>query len=202
MNRRIVFFDCEFGKADKRLHDAGAVCTDGSVYHGADLQEFQHFLQKADILCGHNILAHDLELLKPLLETGLSSFFEKRSFGILTPFISKHNRLKIDTLYLSALFFPQKPYHRLLKDEKFISEELCNPVNDAQKCRTLFWECVEAYRSFPTSLQKIYYGLLKNTEAFGGFFEYLAVHFDDIDLATTIADTYKPKFSIRPSRDF
>ena len=34
---------------------------------------------------------------------------------------------------------------------------------------------------------------MKNTEAFGGFFEYLAIHFDDIDLATTIADTYKGK---------
>ena len=193
MNRRIVFFDCEFGKADKRLHDAGAVCTDGTVYHGADLQAFRRYIQKADILCGHNILAHDLELLKPLFQTGLSSFLEKRSFGILTPFIGKHNRLKIDTLYLSALFFPQKPYHRLLKDEKFISEELCNPVNDAQKCRTLFWECVEAYRSLPAQLQKIYYGLLKNTEAFGGFFEYLDVHFDGVDLAAAILETYKGK---------
>lgn len=193
MNRRIVFFDCEFGKADRRLHDAGAVCTDGTVYHGANVLEFQHFLQKADILCGHNILAHDLELLKPLFQTGLSSLLEKSPFGILTPFIGKHNRLKIDTLYMSALFFPQKPYHRLLKDEKFISEELCNPINDAQKCRTLFWECDEAYRSLPKPLQKIYYGLLKNTEAFGGFFEYLDVHFDDVDLVATILGTYKGK---------
>ena len=74
MDRSIVFFDCEFGKADKRLYEAGAVCTDGSTYHGANIREFQHYLEKADILCGHNILAHDIELLKPL--------FQRRFFRI------------------------------------------------------------------------------------------------------------------------
>lgn len=185
MGRCIVFFDCEFGKADKRLYEAGAVCTDGSTYHGANIREFQQYLEKADILCGHNILAHDLELLKPL--------FQRRSFGIFPSFITKASRLKIDTLYLSVLLFPKKPYHRLVKDEKFISEELCNPVNDAQKCRTLFWECVEAYKSLPDDMQRIYYGLLKDTEAFGGFFSYLDVHFNEIDLEEAICEAYKGK---------
>jgi ATP-dependent DNA helicase RecQ len=37
----------------------------------------------------------------------------------------------IDTLPLSPLLFPKKPYHRLIKDDKLFSDQLNNPINDA-----------------------------------------------------------------------
>lgn len=41
----------------------------------------------------------------------------------------------IDTLYLSPLLFPHRPYHKLLKDDKLQTEEINNPLNDAKKAK-------------------------------------------------------------------
>jgi len=43
-------------------------------------------------------------------------------------------------LFLSPLLFPEKPYHRLLKDDKLQPEELNNPVNDSKKAEELFYD--------------------------------------------------------------
>ena len=190
MDKCVVFFDCEFAKADQRLYDAGAISTDGAVFHGAEVSKFRDFLERADILCGHNILAHDLKLLKSLFSSSLSSLFQKI---LVKPFGHKKTPLKIDTLYLSALLFPKKPYHRLVKDEKLITEELCNPVNDAQKCQTLFLESVETFRALPAFMQVIFYGLLNKQEAFEGFFDYLGYHTDFQNLAPFIKDHFEGK---------
>ncbi len=52
-------------------------------------------------LCGHNIIDHDIKYIKPFL---------------------RREYILIDTLYLSPLLFPRKPYHNLLKDDKILSE--------------------------------------------------------------------------------
>lgn len=193
MNKRIVFFDCEFSTEDKRLYDAGAVYEDGAVYHGSNIEDFQNFLQPAEILCGHNILAHDLKLLEPHFASRIPKLFQQSSLKIFAPLIGKISKPKIDTLYLSALLFPKKPYHRLVKDEKIISEEFCNPVADAQKCQTLFFESVEAFKALDNDLQRIFYGLLNKTDAFSGFFHYLNFHFD----ASNLKDLIKARFHDR-----
>ena len=79
----------------------------------------------------------------------------------------------IDTLYLSALLFPRKPYHALVKDEKLLTYELNNPVNDALKAKELFFDEVKAFHELTDSLQQIFFLLLREQQEFKGFFHYI-----------------------------
>ncbi|MCL2374648.1 MAG: DEAD/DEAH box helicase, partial [Treponema sp.] len=79
----------------------------------------------------------------------------------------------IDTLYLSPLLFPKKPYHRLLKDDKMLTDELNNPLNDAKKAKCLFDEEVAAFKNLDEQFQQIYYNLLKGQREFKDFFSYI-----------------------------
>lgn len=75
----------------------------------------------ASFVLGHNVLAHDLPVLRelapdsPLLQLPV-----------------------IDTLRLSPLAFPQNPYHRLIKDYKLIRDSLNSPLSDCRSTLTLF----------------------------------------------------------------
>src|SRR5690606_33253316 len=79
----------------------------------------------------------------------------------------------IDTLHLSPLLFPAKPYHKLVKDDKLNVEELNNPLNDAIKARDLFHDEVTAFRALDRSTQEVLFHLLHADEPFKGFFEYM-----------------------------
>ena len=100
---RYGFVDIEVGIKDRKIHDIGALRWDGAVYHSANRQELMNFLKDVDFVCGHNIINHDARYL----------------FGEKT-----HRCLLVDTLFLSPLLFPERPYHRLLKDDKLISEQI------------------------------------------------------------------------------
>jgi len=115
----IVFIDTEVNRKSKKALDIGAVKEDGREFHSGSLSAFAGFLRGCTYVCGHNILYHDLKYLKSEISESGASFF-------------------IDTLYLSPLLFPKKPYHRLVKDDKLTVDELNNPLNDAKKARDLF----------------------------------------------------------------
>mgnify|MGYP002412172435 CR=1 FL=1 len=108
--------------------DIGSVKGDGSTFHSNMTAEFIRFLQGAQYLCGHNIFQHDLKYVHDILDTA----------GI-------NRSLCIDTLYLSPLLFPARPYHALLKDDKLPTDELNNPLNDSIKARDLFFDEVTAF---------------------------------------------------------
>ena len=126
---------------------------DGAVLHTQSAQDFNAFISKCNTICGHNIIGHDLKYLQ-----------------------LQGNHTIIDTLPLSPLLFPRKPYHRLVKDDKLQVDELNNPVNDAQKARDLFYDEVEAWNALSPKRQMIYCGLLEHTHEFGGFFNWLGMH--------------------------
>lgn len=69
--------------------------------------------------------------------------------------------------------FPNKPYHKLLKDDKLLTDELNNPLNDAVKAKELFYDEINAFSELDDELKFIYYMLLKNSPYFSGFFDYL-----------------------------
>ena len=121
MARSIAFIDSEVGINDKRIHDLGAVRNDRATFHSASLQEFSKFTADVEFLCGHNIIHHDMAYIRPHLADSFSAKC-------------------IDTLYLSPLLFPKRPYHALLKDDKLQVDELNNPLNDAQKAEKLFYD--------------------------------------------------------------
>lgn len=154
MAERIVFIDSEVGVSDHKVIDLGAVREDGTQFHSPSIRDFSAFLSGAGFLCGHNIIHHDLRYLRPLLGR---------------PLLAK----PIDTLYLSPLLFPERPYHALLKDDKLQTDELNNPLNDAKKARRLFYDEVNAFSELPARRKEIFYGLLSPLEEFSGFFAFV-----------------------------
>ena len=147
---RIAFINTEVGVDSQKVQDYGAVRNDGAALHTQSAQEFYAFVSGCDTICGHNILNFDLHYLH-----------------------LKGEHRYIDTLPLSPLLFPRKPYHRLVKDDKLQVDELNNPVNDAKKARDLFYDEVEAWNALSAKRKAIYRGLLENTREFRGFFDWI-----------------------------
>ena len=152
--QNIIFIDSEIGIADKKIHDIGAIRQDGAIFHSPNVRDFIDFIKDAEFICGHNIVHHDLKFLAPALEGKLSA-------------------IPIDTLYLSPLLFPKRPYHALLKDDKIQSDELNNPLNDSIKAQALFADEVTAFSELPPKLKQIFYMLLNEHSEFTGFFSYI-----------------------------
>lgn len=146
----IAFFDTEVNPQTKKVADYGVVREDGAVLHTHSKTDFDAFISMCDTLCGHNIINHDLKY------TAL-----------------RGNPTIVDTLFLSPLLFPKRPYHHLVKDDKLQVDELNNPVNDSMKARDLLNDEVAAWNQLSTDRKEIYYQLLKNTPEFDGFFEFI-----------------------------
>lgn len=146
----IVFIDTEVGVQTKKVEDYGAIRDDGAQLHTHSKSDFDAFVSKCDTVCGHNIINHDLKYIT-----------------------LKGNPTIVDTLFLSPLLFPKRPYHNLVKDDKLQVDELNNPLNDAVKARDLFYDEVAAWKLLSPDRQEIYYQLLDNTDEFKGFFKYI-----------------------------
>ncbi|NLW32066.1 MAG: RecQ family ATP-dependent DNA helicase [Fibrobacter sp.] len=153
----IAFFDTEINPKTLKVLDIGCIKDSGEIYHSSSIPGFTSFLKGSQFACGHNIFNHDLKYVgDSVIRAGID--------------ISNC----IDTLYLSPLLFPKRPYHALVKDEKLQSEELNNPLNDSQKARSLFNDEVNAFQYAPEELQQIFFCLLKNQKEFRAFFRYLS----------------------------
>ena len=112
----------------------------------------------------------------------------------LTPLFPKEIKGKIiDTLYLSPLLFPKRPYHKLLKDDKLQVDELNNPVNDSQKASALFYDEVNAFWQLSPERKKIFCGLLYPFEEFQGFFDYVDFKPYAYKMPEMILEEYKDK---------
>lgn len=164
----IVFIDAEINPSNGQVLDIGAVKEDNSQFHSAVRNEFSDFISDSIFVCGHNIIEHDLKYLKDCIN---------------------HNINVIDTLCLSPLLFPNKPYHSLLKDDKLQTDELNNPLNDAIKAKELFYDEINAFEKLNFDLQNIYYTLLKNNDKFKGFFKYTGIQLE-VDVENVIREAF------------
>jgi hypothetical protein len=86
----ILFFDLEVHKKSKHILEIGALLR-GDQLRKKSVESFVHFAGGASLLCGHNIIDHDLPILKkypeaagPCLQsrpsipyTGQPSFFQR-----------------------------------------------------------------------------------------------------------------------------
>lgn len=149
---RYAFIDIEVGVKDHKIHDIGALRHDGGIFHSAIKHDLLDFLKDVDFICGHNIIHHDSKYI----------FGEK-----------PHKYLLVDTLYLSPLLFPERPYHHLLKDDKLIVDQINNPVNDCKKARDLLMDEVAVWSNLSPSLQTIYSTLLHDRAEFDGFLAFV-----------------------------
>lgn len=82
-----------------------------------------------------------------------------------------HHWHLVDTLYMSPILFPERPYHRLLKDDKLMSDQMNNPVNDCEKARDLLFDEIGKWRSLSENKRRIYTSLLRGRPEFEGFLE-------------------------------
>ena len=146
----IAFIDTEVDPQSKKVVDYGAVREDGAVLHSHSKADFDAFVSKCDTICGHNIINHDLKY------TSL-----------------RGNPTIVDTLFLSPLLFPKRPYHNLVKDDKLQVDELNNPANDSMKARDLLNDEIAAWHQLSRDRQEIYYQLLHQAPEFEGFFKYI-----------------------------
>ncbi len=120
------------------VHDIGAVSYTGPSSAGvprferrdlarqeteADLTELDNFCQPSRFILGHNLIGHDLPVLRSRY-----------------PHLDLLRKPAIDTLYLSPLAFPRNPYHHLVKDYKLVRDTINDPVADAQLSLTVFQE--------------------------------------------------------------
>ena len=174
MANTVVFIDSEVGIADKKIYDLGAI-RDGNVcFHSASINNFCDFISGADFLCGHNIIHHDLKYIEAAAGRKISSKV-------------------IDTLYLSPLLFPKRPYHALLKDDKLQTDELNNPLNDSKKARQLFYDEVNAFIALSLKMKQIFYCLLHDAVEFEAFFEYIDFYCAVNDAETLIKSEFAGK---------
>jgi len=151
---RYAIVDVEVGMKDRKIHDIGALRWDGATYHAADKRAAMAFLANVDYVCGHNIMHHDAKYL-------LGEDAQRWTL--------------IDTLYVSPLLFPERPYHRLLKDDKLVSEQMNNPVNDCEKARDLLMDEVAQWELLSEARKVIYATLLHDVPEFKGFMAFVGV---------------------------
>lgn len=154
--KSIAFFDLEVQEKTGKVLDYGAVYPDGRSLHTGKRNEFVSFIKDADYLCGHNIIKHDIRFIAEDLEQS-----------------GKCNDNYIDTLLLSPLLFPLRPYHRLIKDDKLQADEQNNPLSDSRKAMEAFLEETDAFNHLSDSLKSVYYQLLGEIPGFKGFFGYM-----------------------------
>lgn len=145
---RYAFVDVEVGLKDKRIHDIGILRWDGAKYHSADKRAAISFLEDVDFVCGHNVIHHDMKYL-------LGDEVQRWQL--------------VDTLYVSPLLFPERPYHHLLKDDKLMNEQMNNPVNDCEKACDLLMDEIAKWKALPDVHRFIYATLLRDVPEFAGF---------------------------------
>ena len=169
----IAFVDTEIEPKSRMILDIGSVKGDGSTFRSNSVADFISFLKGTQFICGHNIFNHDLKYIdKAIIDAGINT------------------RNIIDTLYLSPLLFPSKPYHALLKDDKLQSEDSNNPLNDSIKAKDLFFDEVAAFQQTDETLKQILYLLLNDKREFHSFYHFIAYTSSDTNLEKLIREKF------------
>ncbi|HUN02248.1 MAG TPA: DEAD/DEAH box helicase [Niabella sp.] len=170
----IAFVDTEIDAKSRKILDIGSVMHNGNLFHSNSITDFIKFLNETAFICGHNIFNHDIKYIdKALSDAGINS------------------TNIIDTLFLSPLLFPAKPYHSLLKDDKLQTEEINNPLNDAIKAKGLFFDEVAAFNQTDEALKQVFYLLLNNKKEFHAFFRFIAYRSDETNAEKVIREKFK-----------
>jgi ATP-dependent DNA helicase RecQ len=170
----IIFIDTEIEPKSGKVLDIGSVKDNGASFHKTSIAEFIQFLNGTQFVCGHNIFNHDIKYIGKALNDA----------GICSSNI-------IDTLFLSPLLFPTKPYHSLLKDDKLQSEDTNNPLNDSIKAKDLLNDEIATFKQTDDTLKQIFYLLLNDKKEFYAFFRYIRYSSTSIDIKILIREKFK-----------
>jgi len=169
----IAFVDTEIEPKSRKILDIGSVKDNGNSFHSNSVSAFIDFLKGTKFICGHNIFNHDLKYIQK---------------AVTDANINPSNI--IDTLYLSPLLFPKKPYHALLKDDKLQTEDANNPLNDSIKAKDLFFDEIAAFEETDETLKQIFYLLLNEKMEFHSFFHFIDYRSIDYSLEKLIREKF------------
>jgi len=152
----ILFFDLEVNEVTKKIEEVG-IKYNGIDFREARPQKLIDYIGKSNYICGHNIIHHDLKFLKPYLKD--KSILREKKI--------------IDTLLFSPLLYPEKPYHKLVKDYRLVGTHTNDPIADCELVKILLHDLINVYNNLSKELQSIYFGLLSQNDDYSGFFKYL-----------------------------
>jgi len=153
---QITFLDTEIQPKTGKILDIGAIKESGETFHSNSIDELRRFLSNSEYICGHNIIDHDVKYLRKVIDDDIIAGYKY-----------------VDTLFLSPLLYPRKPYHKLLKDDKLQNDELNNPLSDAKKSKDLFYDEIDAFNKLDVELKQLYHSLLGEKEHYASFFEFV-----------------------------
>ncbi len=130
-----VFVDIEVA-SDGEIWKAGALGRDWSLERSGSavpalIRDLDNRLSRGGILCGHNVLDHDI----PILQERFSGL---RSIGVVPV---------LDSLFLSPLAFPKKPYHALVKDKELVCQRN-QPLTDCGASARVLSDMLEVFSGF------------------------------------------------------
>ena len=164
--------DVEVGLKDHKIHDIGALKHDDTTFHKTSKEELFVFLNDINYICGHNIIHHDAKYL----------FANDTCHWIL-----------VDTLYISPLLFPERPYHRLVKDDKLICEQMDNPVTDCKKAKDLLLDEIACWNLLSKKKRVLFASLLKDKKEFEGFLSMVSAEYIHEGIPKLIKELYAGK---------
>ena len=135
-----VVLDLE-ARRNGEIYQIGAVRGDETFERGEKfnlnqaLAELDEFIQQARFLLGHNLLQHDIPILR-----------------VHAPNLDLLKKPVIDTLVLSPLAFPENPYHHLIKEYKLVRDSVNDPVADARQAAQVFVDEWDSFSRIPAEL--------------------------------------------------
>lgn len=186
---RLIVFDLELSESSipnrpMTIRDIGAVDEIGNTFRSGNLPAFHRWVTNPGMhwAAGHNVVAFDLQKRPDVFPEAMG-------------------RIEvIDTLMLSALLFPQKRFHALLKKRRLQGEVFSNPLEDALSAEALLQEEIRAFMELSQDVRDVLYLLLAKIRGFAGFFTYLqakkGAHFatpGTVNLTTLVRRTFEGK---------
>ena len=175
MINKILYIDIETTKQGQ-IKDVGALFN-GQELHESQLSKLENWINQAEYICGHNIVAHDI----PLLERVLGSEIFR-------------NKKIVDTLLWSPLLFSENPYHKLVKGYKIVNDsDYNNPLSDCKLTQELLIDELNRFNELDKNIQQIYARLLSSFEAYSGFLELINFQTSNLDPVSEIANLFKNK---------
>ena len=155
MPQSILYIDLETTPQGK-INDVGALFNN-KEYHQSGFGPIEDWIKETRYVCGHNILAHDIPILKERF--GEATFKDK---------------VLIDTLLWSPILFADHPYHKLVKGYKLINDqEYSNPLSDCILTKQLLQDELNAFGQLNKELKTTYYNILNKDVRYSWLFDIL-----------------------------
>lgn len=148
---RCLCLDLEVDPSDKHILKIGALRPDtdsfvhfkGKFDLTAAFNELDRLAIGASFVLGHNVIRHDLNLLRAV-----------------APGLKLLELPVVDTLSLSPLAFPRNPYHHLVKNYRLLKLAVNNPLADAKQTLELFHDQKAALQNEEPEVVRAYHYLL------------------------------------------